>query len=139
MLFRSTITVEKRIIYTHTHHTRKPQKQAQQPPTKTAPAKRKKDNIHTQPRKIRFLKSQNFYTKCLPRTLDYPRKTSKIRNNTRSADPEKATQSSTCSSRTPNQPPQLPKRILPRTPRILSVSFVIIQFFSDVYNQTVKF
>jgi len=94
----------------HTHQPRNPQQRAQQLPTKTAPAKRKKDNIHTQPRNVRFLKSQNFYTKCLPHTLDYPRKTSKIRNNTRPADPEEATQSSTCSSRTPNQPPQHPKK-----------------------------
>ena len=46
----------------HSHHTRNPQQQAQQPSTKTAPAKRTKDNIHTQPRNIHFFENAKIST-----------------------------------------------------------------------------
>ena len=124
---------------TATPTTRNPQQQNATTPQKDSASQEEKgQHPHTATQR-RFLKSQHFYTKCLPRTLNYPRKTSKIRKTTRPADPEEATQSSTSSSRTPNQPPQHPKRVLPGTPRILSVSFYVYSvFFSDVYNPTVN-
>ena len=99
----------------------------------TAPAKRKKgQHPHTATQRT-FLRSQYFCIKSLPLTRDYPRKTSKIRNTTRLADPEEATQSSTSSSRTPNQTPQHPKRVLPRLQRILSVSVYVYSVFSVTF------
>ena len=43
---------------------------------------KEEDNIHTQLRNVRSWTSHNFYTKCRPRTLDHPKKPSKIRNTT---------------------------------------------------------
>jgi hypothetical protein len=70
------------------------------------------------------------YTKGLPRTLDYLRKTIKIQNTTRPAGPEEETQSSTTSSGTPIQPAQHPKiRVQPGTPQIRSVSFYVYSVY----------
>ena len=116
----------------HPPHMQPATKGATTPHKDSASQEEKGQHPHTATQRT-FLRSQHFYTKCLPRTLDYPRKTSKIQKTTRPANPEEATQSSTSSSRTPNQPPQHPKRVLPGTQRILSVSFYDYSVFSVTF------
>ena len=75
-------------MHTHVHHPRGQRRTSTHSHATYVPSV-----LHI-PRNLRFLLSQKFYTKKgLPCTLDHPKKTNKIQNTTRPADPEEATSS----------------------------------------------